>query len=217
MKTRAIAAAAKLAFLFLFAQALAAQAADIKVLASPNMRPLLTDIAADFERSTGHKLLVTYDSAAAVTSQVAAGEATDVVITLRSLLDALAAQGKAKDVATIGRSFVAVVVRTGAPKPDMSSLDSFKQALLAAPSVVYSDPAKGGLSGIFAAGLIDRMGIADQIKPKLKLVQPGGADLVEAIAKGEAELGIDQLTVVRGESRASTWSAFCRRNSQPIS
>lgn len=136
MKTRAIAAAAKLAFLLLFAQALAAQAADIKVLASPNMWPLLTDIAADFERSTGHKLLVTYDSAATVTSRVAAGEATDVVITLRSLLDALAAQGKAKDIATIGRSFVAVVVRTGAPKPDMSSLDSFKQALLAAPSVV---------------------------------------------------------------------------------
>jgi molybdate transport system substrate-binding protein len=179
--------------------ALPAGAAEIAVLASPNMRPLLTDIAPDFERARGHKITVTYDAAGAVQSRVAAGEQTDVILTLRPLLDELAAQAKAKDVGTVGRSFIAVVVPAGAPKPDISSVEAFKRALLAAKSIVYSDPAKGGLSGIFTARMIERLGIADQVKPKTKLVPPGGEALVEVIAKKEADFGIDQLTVVDGK------------------
>ena len=190
-----------IAVCLVFTAASAAQtavSAEIAVLASPNMRPLLTDIAPEFERASGHKLTVTYDAAGAVKSRVAAGETTDVILTLRPLLDELAAEAKAKDVGTVGRSFIAVVVPTGAPKPDISSVEAFKRALLAAKSIVYSDPAKGGLSGIFTARMIERLGIADQIKPKTKLVPPGGVALVEAIAKKEADFGIDQLTVVDG-------------------
>ena len=175
-----------------------AVAAEITVLASPNMRPLLSDIAPEFERASGHKLTVTYDAAGAVKSRVAAGEETDVILTLKPLLDELAAGTKARDIGTIGRSFIAVVVPTGAPKPDIASVEALKRALLAAKSIVYSDPAKGGLSGIFTAQMIERLGIADQVKPKTRLVPPGGVALVEVIVKKEADLGIDQLTVVDG-------------------
>jgi molybdate transport system substrate-binding protein len=125
-----------------------------------------------------------------------AGEPTDVVMTLRGMLDDLSKQDKAEDVVTVGRSFIAVVVPTGKPKPEIASVAAFKQTLLAAKSIVHSDPTKGGLSGVFAARLIKSMAIDDQIRPKLKLVPPGGKALVAAIASGEAELGIDQLTVV---------------------
>ena len=173
-----------------------AGAAEVKVLAAPNMRPILGDLAPEFERTTGNKLVISYAAPSLVNSRIEAGEATDVVVTLRGMLDDLSKQGKTKDVITVGRSFIAVVVPAGKPKPDISSLAAFKQTLLAAKSIVHSDPTKGGLSGIFTARLITAMGIDDQIKPKLKLVPPGGEALVAAVASGEAELGIDRLTVV---------------------
>jgi molybdate transport system substrate-binding protein len=85
---------------------------------------------------------------------------------------------------------VAVVARAGAPKPDISSVDALKRALLAARSIVYADPAKGGLSGVYFAKVIDRLGIADQLKNKTILVP--GAQAAEVVAKGEAELGVAQ-------------------------
>ena len=92
---------------------------------------------------------------------------------------------------------VGVMVKDGAPKPDVSSVEAFKQALLKAKSVGYIDPASGGSSGIYVAGLLDKLGIADQIKPKAKL-QKGGhvSDLVVA---GEAEIGIHQISEIVGQ------------------
>jgi molybdate transport system substrate-binding protein len=177
-----------------------AVAAEINVLATPNLRPLFGDVQPEFERISGNTLKITYDSAGAVKNRVAGGEQIDVILTLRPLIDELSAQGKAKGPVTVGRSFIAVVVPTGAPKPDISSVDAFKRALVSAKSVVYSDPSKGGLSGIFTARMIERLGIAGEMQAKTKLVPPGGVALVEAIDKKEAELGIDQLTVVSGKA-----------------
>lgn len=183
--------------------AIPVHAAEVKILASPNMRPLLTDMTPEIEKS-GHTLTVTYDSAGAVKTRAAAGEDTDVVMTLRPLLDELAGQGKAKNVVTVGRSFIAVVVPSGKPKPDISSPAAFKRSLQSAKSIVYSDPSKGGLSGVFTARMIEKMGIADEMKAKTKLVPPGGVALVDEIGKKEVDFGIDQLTVVAA-SRASKW------------
>ena len=84
--------------------------------------------------------------------------------------------------------------RTARPKPDISSVDAFKKALLAAKSVAYIDPAAGGSSGIYVSGLLDRLGIAGEVKPKAKLIH-GGA-VAEHIAKGEAEVGIHQISEI---------------------
>ena len=100
--------------------------------------------------------------------------------------------------ANLAKVGVGVMVKEGAPKPDISSVEAFKQALLKAKSVGYIDPASGGSSGIYVAGLLDKLGIADQIKPKAKL-QKGGhvSDLVKA---GEAEIGIHQISEIVGQA-----------------
>ena len=86
------------------------------------------------------------------------------------------------------------MVRSGAPKPDIGSVEAFKKALLEAKSVAYIDPASGGSSGIYIAGLLDKLGIADQIKPKAKLKK--GGYVADLIVSGEAELGIHQISEI---------------------
>lgn len=173
---------------------LQARAADIHLLTPPNMKAILTDIAPEFERTSGHKLMIAYAPAPAVKDKVAAGETVDVAITLRPLMDELRKQGKLTSVDNVGRSFIAVAVRAGAPKPDIGSLDAFKRTLIAAQSITYSDPPKGGISGVYTAKLMERLGLTDQLKGKTKLVPPGGGPLVELVASGGAEIGIDQLS-----------------------
>src|SRR5258708_1201495 len=95
---------------------------------------------------------------------------------------------------TLARVGVGVVVKDGTPKPDIGSVAAFKQALLAAKSVAYIDPAAGGSSGIYVAGLLDKLGVAAEVKTKAKLI-PGGA-VAEHIARGEAELGIHQISEI---------------------
>jgi molybdate transport system substrate-binding protein len=158
------------------------------------MKAILADLTPEFERSTGHKLIINYAPADAVKAKIIAGDAADVAITLKPLVAELAKDGKIVGGVDIGRSFIAVAVRSGAPKPDISSVEAFKRSLLAAHSIAYSDPPKGGISGIYFARLIDRMGLADQMRPKTRLVAPGGGPLVEAVAKGDAEIGVDQLS-----------------------
>ena len=86
------------------------------------------------------------------------------------------------------------MVKAGAPAPDISSVEAFKRALLAAKSVAYIDPASGGSSGIYVAGLLDKLGIADQVKPKAKLKK--GGYVADLIVSGEAELGIHQISEI---------------------
>ena len=171
-----------------------ARAADIVVLTPPNMKAILAALAPEFERTSGHKLVIAYAPAPVVKDKVAAGDTVDVAITLRPLMDELRTQGKLTSVDNVGRSFIAVAVRAGAPKPDISSLDAFKRALIAAQSIAYSDPPKGGISGVYTAKLIERLGLTDQLKGKTRLVPPGGGPLVELVASGGAEIGIDQLS-----------------------
>ena len=87
-----------------------------------------------------------------------------------------------------------MVVREGAPKPDVSTVEAFKQALLTAKSVAYIDPASGGSSGIYIDKLLERLGIADQVRPKAKLKQ--GGHVADLIVSGEAELGLHQISEI---------------------
>jgi molybdate transport system substrate-binding protein len=173
-----------------------AAGAEIKVLTAGAFKQVLLALVPDFERTSGHKVTVENDTVGALTKRIAGGEAFDLAVLTPKAVDDLAKEGKfaAGSRANLARVGVGVVVKDGTPKPDISSVAAFKQALLAAKSVAYIDPAAGGSSGIYVAGLLDKLGIAADVKPKAKLI-PGGA-VAEHVAKGEAELGIHQISEI---------------------
>jgi molybdate transport system substrate-binding protein len=125
--------------------------------------------------------------------RIEGGETPDVVILTRAAVDALAKEGKVTpdSEVTLASSGVAVAVKAGAPKPDISTPEAFKKTLLDAKSIAYSDPAAGGASGVYFAKLLERMGIADQMKAKTKYPPPGG-NAASLLMTGEAELAIQQ-------------------------
>ena len=187
-----------LATLLFVAHAGVAGAAEIKVLSAVAMKPALDDIARDFERRTGHRITTVYATAGLIGQRVRDAEPFDVVILPRSAFDPLLADGKiaAGSAARVAQSLVAVAVRTGAPKPDISSPEALKRSLLAAKSIVYPDPTRGGATGIHAARVIEQLGISEQMKPKTTLTPAG--EYAEIVARGDAEIAIVQPMVVLG-------------------
>ena len=171
----------------------AAGAAEIKVLSTGNMQSILGALAGDFEGATGHKLVIEYGSTPKMKMRVESGEAADLTINERYVLDDLLGQGhvEAGTLTDIARSPLGVGVRSGAPKPDISTPEAFKRALLAADSIAYPDPSGGAQDGTYFAGLLTRMGIADALKPKIKLTQ-GGDAAAQLVAAGGAQLGVAQ-------------------------
>ena len=178
---------------FLIAQAGLATAAEVKVFSTIGVQAALEELAPKFEKATGNKLDITWATAAILVKRVQAGETADLMVLTKQSLDALTKDNKAStgSDAILASSGMAVVVKKGSPKPDISTPDAFKQTLLNAKSIAYSDPAAGGASGVHFAKVIDRLGIADQVKAKTKHPPPSGnsANLVVA---GEAELAIQQ-------------------------
>jgi molybdate transport system substrate-binding protein len=172
------------------------QAAEIKVLASVALTAALNELAPQYERTTGNKLSLGYSLVADIRKRVLEGETADVIILSRPVMDELQKQDKLTQgsIADVAGIAVAVTTRAGAPKPDISTVDALKRSLLAAKSVVYADPAKGGLSGVYFARVLDRLGIADQMKPKTVLVP--GDQSAEIVAKGEAEIGVAQTSEI---------------------
>jgi molybdate transport system substrate-binding protein len=172
-----------------------AAAADIKVLTAGAFKQVVLAMLPDFEKTTGHKVVLDNDTVGALAKRIDGGEAFDVAILSPAALDKLAKAGKVAPGATaLAKVGVGVVVKEGAPRPDISTVAAFKAALLAAKSVAYIDPAAGGSSGIYVAGLLDRLGIADVVKPKAKLIK-GGA-VADHVANGEAEIGIHQISEI---------------------
>ena len=173
-----------------------AAAAEIKVLSAGAFKQVVLALAPDFEKATGHKLVVDNDTAGALKKRIDAGEAFDVAIITPAVIDELAtsgavAAGSRVNVATVG---VGVVVKEGAPMPDIATVDAFKRALLSAKSVAYIDPASGGSSGIYIDKLLERLGIAGEIRPKAKLKK--GGYVADLIVSGEAELGLHQISEI---------------------
>jgi molybdate transport system substrate-binding protein len=185
-----------LATLFAAAVAVpAAGAADIKVLTAGAFKQVVLALVPDFEKTTDHKVTLDNDTVGALVKRIEGGEAFDVAILSPAAIDSLTKAGKiAPGAPALARVGVGVVVKAGAPPPDIATVDAFKQALLAAKSVAYIDPAAGGSSGIYVAGLLDRLGIADAVKPKARLIK-GGA-VAEHVVAGEAEIGIHQISEI---------------------
>src|ERR1700692_1635261 len=126
-----------------------AQAAEVKVLGFLSLRPILAELAPEFERATGNRLALAYDSVTSMRGRIAAGETADVVIASRSVLDDLARLDRiaAGSITDLARISIRLCVRAGAPKPDIGSVDALKRTLLSAVSIAFTDPARGALAG----------------------------------------------------------------------
>ncbi len=176
----------------------AAGAVELKVFCTHALTPAMEKLAPEFERKTGTKLVIFDSTTGAAMKRISSGEVADVVILTGSAIRKLAQEGKldpktVKDIAATG---ISVAVRAGAPKPDISSASALKQAVLSAKSIAYTDPAAGGASGIHFAKVLQRLGIADQVKPKTTLVGGGGA-VGPLVASGKAEMGVQMESELR--------------------
>jgi molybdate transport system substrate-binding protein len=169
----------------------AAQAAEINVIASTAMREVLEELVPMFERASGNKVVLSFQSGSLLPVKVKEGAQADLVVTTPATIDELVAAGKvvANTRVDFVRSGAGVAVRAGAPKPDISTPEALKKALLAAKSVGYSQ----GPSGVHFMSVLARLGIADQVKAK-GVVPPLGTRVGTLIAKGEAEIGVQQIT-----------------------
>ena len=166
---------------------------SIKLLTTNAVRGSLLELLPQFERKSGHKVAASYYSTNQILELLKGGETADVVILTGPAIEELTKQGKVvkgshADLASTG---IGVCVRKGARKPDVSSVEAFKRALLDAKSIAHTST---GQSGMYFAGLIERLGIAAQVKAKAR-VQAGGI-VGETVARGDAELGIQQVSEI---------------------
>ena len=193
MKIRSLVAAANIGFMFLLVLGPKAEAAELKVLSAIGMQSVLEGLGPKFERATGHKLAISFATAGAAIKRAQGGEAVDVVIATRQAIDGLVKNGKAAadNVTTLASAGISVAIRKGAPRPDISSPDALKRTLLAAKSISYVEPASGGASGVHFAKVLDRLGIANEMKSKTIFPNPKTpAEVGVLVANGEAEIGV---------------------------
>jgi molybdate transport system substrate-binding protein len=166
-----------------------AHAAEIKVLSTNALKSTLADLGPKFEQSSGHKLAITWGTAANLKVEIEKGAAVDVALLTDAGADDLIKQGKLASRTPIARSGIAVAIQKGAPKPALANAEDFKKMVLAAKSIAWVET---GASGIYLKGVFERLGIADEIKGKLKSVKAAG----EAVAHHEAEIGFTQVSEI---------------------
>ncbi|HVF28544.1 MAG TPA: molybdate ABC transporter substrate-binding protein [Pyrinomonadaceae bacterium] len=193
-----ISATVGLGLIVMTAQPVVTPPTPIKVLTTRAIATVLDETGADFEQTTGYKLNVTTDIAIRMVRRIRAGESFDVLVASPEQIGALIKEGKiiAETRTNIARSGIGVEVRAGSPKPDISSVEAFKRALLNAKSIAYL---KEGQSGIYLAAIIERLGLTEALKSKI--VRPDTDSVSELVAKGEVELGlvvITQILTTRG-------------------
>ena len=175
-------------------------AADVRVMISAGYYGIYAEVAPAFERATGHRLITTRgpsmgDSPEAIPTRLARGEIADVVILDGGAADELAQQRIVRPGSKVelALSRIGMVVREGAAKPDISSVEAFKRTLLAAKSVAYSDSGSGTY---LSTVLFAKLGLADQVLGKSRKVRgpPSGEPVAAVVARGEAEIGFQQVS-----------------------
>jgi molybdate transport system substrate-binding protein len=179
------------AMLLVLAQPSMSRAAQITVLASSAVAAAMHSLAPQFERDSGNSLVVRYDTTNALKGEIENGAGFDVAILTAAANDALTAGGKilAAGSSAIARSGIGVVVRAGASKPDIGTSAAFTAALLSAKSVAFT---ANGASGTYVEALLQRLGIAEAVNAKA--LRPPGGTVGELVARGEAQLGIQQIS-----------------------
>jgi molybdate transport system substrate-binding protein len=168
-----------------------AKAAEVTVMCSNGIKEVLLELVPMFERTTGNKVVVTYDSTNNIQNQIKNGAKPDLIIVTDEAIDNLIKQGKvvAGSRVDLARSRIGIAVRSGAPKPDIRTAEALKKSLLAAKSIANS---KSGISGLHFLSVIERLGIAAQVKPKIVEVESGPVGVF--IVNGKAEMGLQQMS-----------------------
>jgi molybdate transport system substrate-binding protein len=186
---------------FLIAQVGLTQAAEIKVYSTIGVKGALEDLAPKFEKATGNKLNITWGLISVFSKKAQEGDVPDVLIVSRPSIDSLTKDGKiAAGGVTLGSSIFAFGVKHGAPKPDISTVDAMKKTLLEARAVGYTNPAAGGASGVYFSKMIEKLGIAEQIKAKSKFPPPAGF-VGTLLTSGEVDIAFQtkpELTTTEG-------------------
>jgi molybdate transport system substrate-binding protein len=178
--------------LVLIAAAVPAQSAEITVLAGMGVISGVSDVAPAYEKLTGYKVIVRFEQNAAMNEKINSGAQADIAALQPEQIDNLIKQGKmmAGTKTNFAQAGVGIAVKTGAPRPDISTVEAFKTSMLNAKSIGYS---QGG-SGNIAAKVMEKLGIADQLKAKTKFIN--GAPVAEVVAKGDVEIGLQQINVI---------------------
>jgi molybdate transport system substrate-binding protein len=175
--------------LFALAAIVPASAADLKLLTAGAFKSMALELVPEFEKKTGHKVTIENDTAGGLARRIVGGEYFDVVVMppapMASLLGSKLVESSAKPLARVG---IGVAIKQGAPVPDISTVDAWKQSLLKARAIAYTDPASGGTAGTYLANLFEKIGIAAELKPKSVLVKGGLA--AEKLISGEAEIAM---------------------------
>jgi molybdate transport system substrate-binding protein len=177
-----------------------AQAAEVHVMISGGLSPAYNALVPEFEKATGNKVVTAYGPSMgttvnAIPMRLDRGEPADVLILVGYALDDLVKKGKAVSRIDLVNSSIGVAVKTGASKPDISTADAVKRALLAAKTVAYSDSA----SGVYVSTeMFDKLGIAAEMKDKARKIP--ATPVAEIVAKGEAELGLQQISELKAVS-----------------
>ena len=177
-----------------------ASAADIKVLSAAAVKPALSELIPQFEKSSGHKVTIDYGTAREIADRIQKGEVGDVVILTQQIVANLEKQARIVEGSPIeiGKVGVGAFSRKGAPKPDISSVEAWKRTLLTARSIGHVDPATGGPVAACVVGLLGRLDIAADIKPKTRVFPPYNFD---AVANGDIEIGFASITEILADSR----------------
>jgi molybdate transport system substrate-binding protein len=189
MRTLAIAAA-------LIVATGSAQAAEIDAMITTAMKAAIEQLAPPFERANGHVLRIVYGPSGGLARRFNGGEPADLIVVDSKALDELIKQGKvALGRTDVARTGIGIAVRKGAPKPDVSSAEALKHALLAAKSIGHTAPAGGGVTAAHVMGVFEKLGIAADVAPKVKLAAGGPNGRVSVlVSSGEAEIGLQQVS-----------------------
>jgi len=179
----------------LLAVATRAHAGEVRVISAGAVKSIVSELAQAYEKETGNKVVMQFGPMGFVRQKLASDPADVVIMSDTVIEDTIAKGGVTAGSRTdIGRTGMGVGVRDGAPQPDLSSVDAFKRALLEAKSIVYVDPASGATSGVHFASVLQKLGVAEAVKPKTTLV-PGGYP-AELVAKGEVDLVVHQISEI---------------------
>ena len=189
MRTFAVAAV-------LLAAAGTAPAAEIDALITTAMKAAIDELVPAFERGNGHSVRVSYGPSGGVARRFLGGEVADVIVIDSGALDELIRQGRVVAGRTdVARTGIGVAVRKGAPKPDVSTPEALKRALIAAKSIGHTAPAGGGITAAHVMRLFERLGIAAEVAPKVKLAAGGPNGRVSVlVSSGEVEIGLQQVS-----------------------
>jgi molybdate transport system substrate-binding protein len=179
----------------LFVASASASAAEVNAFISTAIKAATDELLPPFERANGHSIRASYAPSGALIPRFERGEPVDVFLTDSTAIDALIIEGKVVRRFDLVRTGIGIAVRKGSPKPDVSSAEALKQALLAAKSVGHASPAGGSITAAHIQGVFRRLGIAEQMAPKIRLAVGGPNGRVSVlVSSGEAEIGLQQVS-----------------------